>query len=186
MTIAPRIAREVELEARNTLRIPGRAEYFLEAKSVAELIEAVRWAEAKGLAVTVLGGGSNVVVPHDGVRGLVIAPKERGIHFVEGSGREVFLDARAGEPWEALVEAAVSRGLAGIECLTGIPGLAGRRRSRILGRTGRSSTSSSFTSRRSRGRPVRWCALSGRRASSAIARAGLSGGRVSSLSWGCG
>lgn len=125
MTIAPRIAREVELEARNTLRIPGRAEYFLEAKSVAELIEAVRWAEAKGLAVTVLGGGSNVVVPHDGVRGLVIAPKERGIHFVEGSGREVFLDARAGEPWETLVEAAVSRGLAGIECLTGIPGLAG-------------------------------------------------------------
>lgn len=118
-------ARDVELEPFNTLRLPGKAAHFFEAKSTGALIEATEWAESRGLPITILGGGSNIVVPFDGVPGLVLAPRERGLVFTEGAGSEVFLDARAGEPWEALVEASVERELAGIECLTGIPGLAG-------------------------------------------------------------
>lgn len=117
--------REVDLEMMNTLGLPGRAELFYKAKSASALIEAVDWAESRSLPITILGGGSNIVVPFDGVPGLVIAPRERGIRFIEGERGEVFLDARAGEPWESLVEASIARDLAGLECLTGIPGLAG-------------------------------------------------------------
>lgn len=124
-SIAAALKRDVDLAAMNTLGLPGRAEYFYEARSAKELIEAAEWADARSLPITILGGGSNIVVPYDGVPGLILAPRERGLQFTEGKGDEVFLDARAGEEWEALVAASIERNLAGLECLTGIPGRAG-------------------------------------------------------------
>jgi UDP-N-acetylmuramate dehydrogenase len=65
-----------------------------------------------------------VVVPDAGFEGLVIALAQRGVrHEVRGS--VVSVCAAAGEPWDALVAFAVERDLAGLECLSGIPGLCG-------------------------------------------------------------
>ena len=115
----------VPLAPLTTLELGGHAELFASARTSAECLEALEYAEARGLDVTFLGGGSNVVVPDEGVAGLVVAVRSRGLHFERGAGKSVTLRALAGEPWEGVVEAAVSRELAGLECLTGIPGLTG-------------------------------------------------------------
>ena len=120
----PSIERDVALAPRTTLGLGGAAQWFTTARSDEQLIAALRWAAEHELKVTLLGGGSNVVVPDAGVQGLVIALGQRGLqHEVRGS--VVRLTAAAGEPWDALVAFAVERDLAGLECLSGIPGLCG-------------------------------------------------------------
>jgi UDP-N-acetylmuramate dehydrogenase len=74
--------------------------------------------------VFVLGGGSNVVVSDAGFPGLVIRVALRGVAF-ETAGDRVHARVAAGEPWDGVVAETVRRGLAGLECLSGIPGLAG-------------------------------------------------------------
>ena len=89
---------------------------MVEARSEAELVEAVRW-EAPAL---VLAGGSNVVIADDGVAGTVVRIVSRG---VEREGAR--LTVAAGESWDALVARCVAEGLQGFECLSGIPGSVG-------------------------------------------------------------
>ncbi|HSL17366.1 MAG TPA: UDP-N-acetylmuramate dehydrogenase [Methylomirabilota bacterium] len=107
-----------------TLEVGGAAEHLVEAATDAEVADALRWARARGLSVTVFGGGSNVVVADGGVRGLVLRIASRGID-IERRHDRALLTAAAGEPWDDVVAAAVADRLAGLECLSGIPGTAG-------------------------------------------------------------
>ena len=70
--------------------------------------------------VLVLAGGSNVVVADQGFPGTVVHVRSRG---VTRAGKR--LTVAAGEPWDAFVAACVADGLAGVECLSGIPGSTG-------------------------------------------------------------
>jgi hypothetical protein len=74
--------------------------------------------------MVVLGGGTNVVVSDSGLDALVVAVQPRGLSIVEDRDT-LSVTAGAGEPWDGVVEAAVARGAAGLECLSGIPGLTG-------------------------------------------------------------
>jgi len=114
----------VALAGRCTLGVGGLARYFVEATSEAGVREAFEWARGHGLPLRVLGGGSNVVVPDEGVDALVMHVALRGLDTRESSGA-VELTAAAGEPWDDLVRFTVERGWAGLECLSGIPGLVG-------------------------------------------------------------
>ena len=107
-----------------TLGVGGPARFFVDAPDEATAIEAVQWARARGVALFVLGGGSNLVVADDGVDGLVLRMSLRGLSE-RTNGGAVELTAAAGEPWDGLVAHAVARGWAGLECLSGIPGLVG-------------------------------------------------------------
>jgi UDP-N-acetylmuramate dehydrogenase len=71
-----------------------------------------------------LGGGSNVVVADAGLDGLVLIAAQQGIAF-ESMGERTRVTACAGVSWDVLVAECVQRELAGIECLSGIPGLVG-------------------------------------------------------------
>jgi UDP-N-acetylmuramate dehydrogenase len=115
---------DVPLAPLTTLELGGRARHLALAPDAAAVIEALRWARARGLPVLVLGGGSNLVVADAGFAGLVIRLTSRGCSFVP-VGDEVRVTAEAGEPWDALVAETVARNLAGLECLSGIPGLTG-------------------------------------------------------------
>ena len=115
---------DVPLAPLTTLELGGRARHFVDAADEATILEALAWATARAEPVLVLGGGSNVVVADAGFDGLVIRVGSRGRRYLS-VGREVRLTAAAGEPWDDLVADAVARGLAGLECLSGIPGLAG-------------------------------------------------------------
>ena len=72
---AGRIGRDVPLAPLTTFRVGGPADWFFETRTSDEIVTALRLAHAAGVPVTLLGGGSNVLVSDAGVRGLVIRPR---------------------------------------------------------------------------------------------------------------
>jgi UDP-N-acetylmuramate dehydrogenase len=110
-----------------TLGIGGPAARFLEADSDDQIVAAVRDADGSGEPVLVLGGGSNLVVADEGYPGTVVRLATRGVRITaaDGGAGVVTMAVAAGEDWDALVERCAAEGLSGIECLSGIPGLAG-------------------------------------------------------------
>ena len=118
------IADQTPLAPLTTLELGGPARHLATVADEAGALEALRWAAARSLPVFVLGGGSNVVVSDAGFPGLVIRIALRGVAF-ESAGDRVHARVAAGEPWDGVVAETVQRGLAGLECLSGIPGLSG-------------------------------------------------------------
>jgi UDP-N-acetylmuramate dehydrogenase len=90
------------------------------ADSDAEVVEVVREADGSGTPLLLIGGGSNLVVGDKGFAGTALRIATRGIEL-DGNRLEV----AAGEVWSDVVTRTVEAGLAGIECLAGIPGSAG-------------------------------------------------------------
>jgi len=112
----------VPLAPLTTLRLGGPARTFVEAPTAAAIVAAVQAADDAGNRLLVLGGGSNLVLPDRGVDGVVVHVSSRGVTERPGSEPgSVLLEVEAGEPWEDLVSLTVERGLAGMECLAGIP-----------------------------------------------------------------
>ena len=114
----------VSLAEHCTLGVGGPARYFAEVTDEAGVREGFEWARQREVPLRILGGGSNLVVPDEGVDGLVMHIALRGLE-VTPSGGAIELTAAAGEPWDDLVRFTVEQGWAGLECLSGIPGLVG-------------------------------------------------------------
>jgi UDP-N-acetylmuramate dehydrogenase len=111
--------KNVELSAKNTLAIPGRAQYFVRVNTETELEAAANWARNNKLPIFVLGGGSNIL-PKQVINGLVIQNAIQGIEI-----KEFMLEAGAGENWHQLVLESSKNQLYGIENLALIPGTVG-------------------------------------------------------------
>lgn len=114
----------VSLATYTTFHIGGPADFFVVIQTVEELQEAYRWAKEKDVPVTILGGGSNVLIADGGVRGLVIKNEIGGITYRE-EGDIVFVTAGAGILWDTFVAEVVEKGCWGIENLSAIPGTVG-------------------------------------------------------------
>ncbi len=104
-----------------TLGVGGPARYFIEASSDDDVLSALDFAKSRDLPVVVLGGGSNLLVSDAGFRGVVLKPALRQI-VERGPG---VWEAAAGDDWDGFVAHCVHRNLAGVECLSGIPGTVG-------------------------------------------------------------
>ena len=104
-----------------TFRIGGAADWYCDAPTARHLRDAVAAASEAGVPVTVLGGGSNVLIGDGGVRGLVVRPRERRIELV----RPGVVRASAGVTLNRLVRWTIGRGLAGLEGWAGTPGTVG-------------------------------------------------------------
>jgi len=115
---------DVPLAELTTLRLGGPARRLVEAASSADLIAAVSAADRAGEPVLVIAGGSNLVIGDAGFDGVAVHVATRGVDSAR-AGDRVHLTVAAGEPWDELVARSVAGGLAGIECLAGIPGSAG-------------------------------------------------------------
>ena len=129
----------VRLSRFTTLGLGGPARRFVVAGTDEEIIAAVRAADQRGEPLLVLGGGSNLVISDDGFPGTVIQVATKGIHRAmdPGAGPDaagpgqpepgapVTLTVAAGEDWDTVVASCVAADLAGLECLSGIPGLTG-------------------------------------------------------------
>jgi UDP-N-acetylmuramate dehydrogenase len=110
------------------LGIGGPARWFVEAASEDEIVEATAWARERGIALFVLGGGSNLLIADAGFDGLVLWVGIAGIWATQGNDpkSEPWLyRVAAGENWDRFVERSVEDNCAGIECLAGIPGTVG-------------------------------------------------------------
>ncbi|MER6915495.1 UDP-N-acetylmuramate dehydrogenase [Streptomyces sp. NPDC000594] len=103
-----------------TFRLGGPATRLITATTDDEVIAAVRAADAAGTPLLIVGGGSNLVIGDRGFDGTALRIATRGLRL-DGTA----LELAAGEVWTDAVAHAVDAGLAGIECLAGIPGSAG-------------------------------------------------------------
>ncbi len=144
----------MNLADHTTVGLGGPARRFVRAETDEDLIEAVRAAEDGGEPMLILGGGSNLVVADEGFDGTVIQVATKGMRLGGGSGglwgsspasqqgggsgglwdssprgrpdgEPGLVTVAAGEDWDEVVAWTIAAGLAGLECLSGIPGLAG-------------------------------------------------------------
>lgn len=113
------------LAPHTAIQLGGLARYFAACSTLEEVHYALGWAAGENLPVQVLGGGSNVLFADEGFGGLVLKVGLSGLHFAEAAEGGVLVEAAAGQSWDGLVGECVRRGLAGVECLSGIPGLVG-------------------------------------------------------------
>jgi len=119
------VREQVNLAGYTTLGVGGPAARFIDAGTDDQIIAEVRDADATGEPVLVLGGGSNLVVADEGFPGTVVHVATTGLRTDPGHEGGVTVAVAAGEDWDRMVERCVAEGLSGIECLSGIPGLAG-------------------------------------------------------------
>lgn len=115
------IERNVPLTNKTTLGVGGPAEYFCALTNVDEVFDVVVWAQQHTSSIFVLGEGSNVLIPDEGIQGLVVQITDSGVEWHD-DGRVI---AVAGANWDELVAESAHRGLWGIENLSGIPGTVG-------------------------------------------------------------
>lgn len=107
-----------------TLGVGGPARWFCHAHDESAVLDALHWADERSLPVQILGGGSNVVCADAGFDGLVLHVDLPGVTLTPEGDRIAVL-AGAGEVWDPLVARLVRLRLAGLECLSGIPGQVG-------------------------------------------------------------
>ena len=104
-----------------TFKVGGSAEWLLETASAEEIVDALGLAHAASVSVTMLGGGSNVLIGDDGIKGLVIRP--RGGRVQQMANDRIRADAPM--TINGLVRWTINRGVAGLEAWAGTPGTVG-------------------------------------------------------------
>lgn len=116
-----RVAANVVLSAFTTFRVGGRADWLAETRTSGEIQQVLVVAHRHGVPVTMLGGGSNVLIADSGVRGLVIRPRGGDIRRVDDHR----VRADAAVTINGLVRWTILRGAAGLEAWAGTPGTVG-------------------------------------------------------------
>ena len=118
------IVREGEPLSRHTwFRLGGDAEYYAEPTSIDELISLVKRCREEDIPVRLIGGGSNLLVRDEGVRGVVISLSHPV--FSQISSDKTIVVAGGGAKLGHVISTAAREGLAGLESLVGIPGTIG-------------------------------------------------------------
>jgi len=118
---ADRVTRDAPLAPLTTFKVGGPADILLETKNTDEIVQAVKLAHAAAVKVTMLGGGSNVLIADAGIRGLVIRPRNGEVTPI--GDRLVRADAAV--TINGLVRWTINRGHAGLEAWAGTPGTVG-------------------------------------------------------------
>jgi UDP-N-acetylmuramate dehydrogenase len=131
-----------------TFRVGGQADIFLEPENNSELVALIDWSVATGIPVSILGGGSNLLVSDRGIRGLVLSlARMVGIERIGGenpAGKRdlpadrfsaeqpdppdsppILVRSGAGVSMETLVEWCLREKLSGLERFAGLPGSVG-------------------------------------------------------------
>ncbi|MGE1154035.1 UDP-N-acetylmuramate dehydrogenase [Pseudomonas kitaguniensis] len=115
---------QVSLKPFNSFGIDVRAQWFAEARSDAEVREALAYAAAHALPLLVIGGGSNLLLTQD-IQALVLRMATQGIRVLQDDGLHVVVEAEAGEAWHPFVLWTLEHGFCGLENLSLIPGTVG-------------------------------------------------------------
>lgn len=116
-----RVKSNAPLAGLTTFHVGGPAEWLLETRSAEEIVAALKLARREGVPVTMLGGGSNVLVADPGIRGLVVRPRAGGIHRED----EGHVRAETAVTINGLVRWTILHGAAGLEAWAGTPGTVG-------------------------------------------------------------
>jgi UDP-N-acetylmuramate dehydrogenase len=118
---AERVHAQAPLAPLTTFKVGGPADWLVEPRNSDEILAALRLARDAHVAVTILGGGSNVLVADAGVRGLVVRPRGGEVRRLH----EARIRADAGVTINGLVRWTISHAAAGLEAWAGTPGTVG-------------------------------------------------------------
>ena len=112
-----------DLRDYTSLRVGGPAEKFVEVGTEAQIIAAI---EAAGDSpILIIGGGTNILVADSGFEGTVIRITSHSMQAEIDACSGATLTIGAGENWDEFVSTSITRGFAGLETLSGIPGSVG-------------------------------------------------------------
>jgi len=114
------VQENVPLAPFTTFEIGGPARYLVDVRTESDIREAIAWANEKGIRFIILGGGSNVLVPDEGLDALVIRIVGNLCSLAEG-----VVDTWAGTNLLFLIQVLGKQGWGGWEKLAGIPGTIG-------------------------------------------------------------
>lgn len=120
-SVGKKLELDVSLSKHCNFGVGGKADYFFQAKSLDELITALKKAIEEKIDFRVIGGGYNIIFDDNGFRGLIIKNKASRIKL-KGNG---LLEVDAGTSIADLVEFTRIHGLSGLEFMAGIPGTVG-------------------------------------------------------------
>lgn len=122
--IHDRLIPNFDLTHRNTLALRSSSSFGIEITDIDDLPALFAYANTSGIAVQVLGGGSNVVLAprFEGITAVIAL---KGRQLVEETETHIVVEAAAGENWHDFVAFTVGLGFGGLENLAGIPGTAG-------------------------------------------------------------
>lgn len=120
MLMEEKIKKNFDLAEFTTFRIGGKADFFMMVKNKRELLDAVAWAEKRKLPISILGGGSNILIVRRKIKGLVL--KISGESYLIKKNHII---CWAGTSLTKLSKISASAGLAGLEWCFGIPGTVG-------------------------------------------------------------
>ncbi|MCX6439942.1 MAG: UDP-N-acetylmuramate dehydrogenase [Actinobacteria bacterium] len=112
-----------ELSKYTSLRVGGPATTIVQVSSEAEIIAAIE--SAGNSPILIIGGGTNVLVADSGFAGTVIRISNNSVESEVDACSGATLTIGAGENWDNFVKTTISRGFAGLETLSGIPGTVG-------------------------------------------------------------
>ncbi|MEB0041853.1 MULTISPECIES: UDP-N-acetylmuramate dehydrogenase [unclassified Pseudomonas] len=114
----------VSLKPFNTFGVEVQAQAFAEAHNDEDVREALTFSVEHALPLLVIGGGSNLLLTAH-VQALVLRMATRGIRILSDDGKQVIIEAEAGEGWHGFVLWTLEQGLSGLENLSLIPGTVG-------------------------------------------------------------
>ena len=117
------IKAQVSLATLTSFRVGGPAEWYAAPRNLDQLKVSFEYAEARDLAITMLGAGSNLLISDRGIPGLVIST--RHLRHSEFNPQTGTVTVAAGEPLPKLAWQAAERGWQGLEWAVGIPGSVG-------------------------------------------------------------
>lgn len=118
------IQTNISLSHLNTLGLQSQAKYYTEIHELQELSELLREESVKDKKWHILGGGSNLVIPHI-VDGLVIKMANKGMQLTRQDDEFWYVKASAGEVWDDFIQWTLSNSYFGLENLSLIPGTVG-------------------------------------------------------------
>ncbi|WP_288798049.1 UDP-N-acetylmuramate dehydrogenase [uncultured Arsenicicoccus sp.] len=120
------VEHDVPLAPLTTMRVGGPARRLVTVSTTDELVDAVREVDDADEPLLLVSGGSNLVISDEGFEGTVVRVATQGVDVQsQDYCGGAFVRVAAGESWDGLVERAVAEGWAGIEAMSGIPGLTG-------------------------------------------------------------
>lgn len=125
-----RVLKGASMAMYTTMRLGGDADFLIRAQHPDQLVSAMRWAGTEGLPVTVIGGGSNLLVSDHGIRGLVIVvrtPGDRAKALLEAEDRDdhVQVTVAAQAPLSWVGRHCAEQGWSGMDWGVGLPGQIG-------------------------------------------------------------
>jgi UDP-N-acetylmuramate dehydrogenase len=122
LTLERLLSRNEPMSRHTTFGIGGPADFYATAATTDELVSLTAWARGAGIPARVIGGGANLLVSDDGVRGLILSNRIGGCTVNPTSA---LVRAGSGIPISDLAAYTLAMGLAGLEWAVGLPGTLG-------------------------------------------------------------